>query len=71
MFCWVAFILVGQFALFNIFACLRVAGSWLSLAITIITVYLKTSDSYASLLCNYVQGWRNWSGVKPFKCQNR
>ena len=31
--CWVAFILVGEYALGNIFACLCVAGGWLSLAI--------------------------------------
>ena len=43
--CWASFILVGQFALGNIFACLCVAGGWLSLAITIITAYLKTSNS--------------------------
>ena len=31
--CWVAFILVGEYALGNIFACLLVAGGWLLLAI--------------------------------------
>ena len=42
---YMAFMLVGQFALGNTYACLRVAGGWLSLTITIITAYLKTSNS--------------------------
>ena len=45
--CWVAFILVGQFALGNIFACLCVADDCLSLSITIIPAYLKVSNSCA------------------------
>ena len=50
---WLSYLMVILHRV-TFFTCLRAASGWLSLAITIITAYLKTGDSCGSLLCNRV-----------------
>ena len=66
--CWVAFILVSQFVLGNIFACVRVAGVQLSLTITTHHHCVSENQQYVCAKIEDVDDLLlGWSAVQVYK----